>query len=634
MLTLLHCTLAEQPSAPRPVEAPLRELPWVKTNGINFLHTTDTHGWHGGHLQEAQYAADWGDYISFAHHLRKRADDDGSDLLLVDTGDRVEGNGLYDASNPKGKYTFDIFKEQMIDVITPGNHELYLSNTSRREYEEVLPDFKDSYLASNLDIYSPKDRKFVPFAPRYRKFTTKNQGIRVVAFGFMFNFHGNSNNTLVQPVQETVKEEWFQDAIRDHDVDLFLVAGHVPVRDSPEYDLIYKAIRHAQWDTPIVFFGGHTHIRDYRKYDKKAYGVESGRYMETLGFLSISGLSSGGKNAGDVVAEASPTYERRYIDNNLYSLHHHSATNASNFSTDLGRNVSAVIHHARSEMKLDHTFGCAPRDYWLNRAPYPSSDSLLSLLDKQVLPDTFNSTLKKPSIVITNSGAMRFDIFKGPFTTDTTFLVSPFTSGFRVLRDVPYSAASQVLQILNNEGPIALEDMVALAGGDERQHRLADLMPPSAPVGVHTLRRVAENESKALAQRFAGTKQVPLGDEGNKEKLSVPGYTTTDDAGSDGDDTVHQAIQFYDVPNCIGVDVGFSPTLSFSVEVDGSAEVKAQKPEKVDLVYNEFIQDWMLLALRYLGQNHEKGETEQALGGKTMTDVISEWVGASWECKK
>ena len=45
----------------------------------------------------AQYSADWGDYISFAHHLRQRADDDGSDLLVVDTGDRVEGNGLYDA---------------------------------------------------------------------------------------------------------------------------------------------------------------------------------------------------------------------------------------------------------------------------------------------------------------------------------------------------------------------------------------------------------------------------------------------------------------------------------------------------------------------------------------------------------
>lgn len=41
--------LAAQPSAPSPIAAPLRELPWAQ---LNFLHTTDTHGWHGGHLQE------------------------------------------------------------------------------------------------------------------------------------------------------------------------------------------------------------------------------------------------------------------------------------------------------------------------------------------------------------------------------------------------------------------------------------------------------------------------------------------------------------------------------------------------------------------------------------------------------
>jgi hypothetical protein len=38
-----------QPSAQLPVPAPLRELPWGQ---LNFLQTTDTHGWHAGHLQE------------------------------------------------------------------------------------------------------------------------------------------------------------------------------------------------------------------------------------------------------------------------------------------------------------------------------------------------------------------------------------------------------------------------------------------------------------------------------------------------------------------------------------------------------------------------------------------------------
>lgn len=42
-------THAAQPSAPQPIIAPLRDLQWGQ---LNFLHSTDIHGWHAGHLQE------------------------------------------------------------------------------------------------------------------------------------------------------------------------------------------------------------------------------------------------------------------------------------------------------------------------------------------------------------------------------------------------------------------------------------------------------------------------------------------------------------------------------------------------------------------------------------------------------
>ena len=134
-LSLLHAARCEQPSAPSPVSSPLRELPW---GDLNFLHTTDTHGWIAGHLGESEssYGADWGDYISFAEHLKKKAEQDGSDLLLIDTGDRIEGSGLYDASHPKGNFSREIFAEQDIDVICIGNHEL----VTRRILGLVDPD--------------------------------------------------------------------------------------------------------------------------------------------------------------------------------------------------------------------------------------------------------------------------------------------------------------------------------------------------------------------------------------------------------------------------------------------------------------------------------------------------------------
>ena len=63
----------------------------------------------------ASFSSDWGDYVSFAQHMRDKADADGSDFLLVDTGDRVKGNAIYDSSKPRGKlvgpcikYTWDL----------------------------------------------------------------------------------------------------------------------------------------------------------------------------------------------------------------------------------------------------------------------------------------------------------------------------------------------------------------------------------------------------------------------------------------------------------------------------------------------------------------------------------------------
>lgn len=43
------------------------ELRPIKLGKINFLHTTDTHGWLGSHLLQRDFNADWGDQIGRAH---------------------------------------------------------------------------------------------------------------------------------------------------------------------------------------------------------------------------------------------------------------------------------------------------------------------------------------------------------------------------------------------------------------------------------------------------------------------------------------------------------------------------------------------------------------------------------------
>jgi hypothetical protein len=558
------------------------------------------------------YSADWGDYISFAKHLHDKADAEGSDLLLIDTGDRIEGNAIYDSSKPRGKFTYEIAKEQHIDLICSGNHELYKKNSSDGEFYHTVPDFKGHYLASNLDIYNPETGKLQALAPRYKKFKTKNQGIRILAFGFIFDFTGNANNTVIQPVRDTVKEDWFQEAIRDKDLDLIIVFGHVDIR-SEEYATLFSTIRSAQWDTPIQFFGGHTHIRDYKKFDSKSVAFESGRYMETIGFMSIDGLSTGGTDEKPAIskdAKSKLTFSRRYMDNNLFSMHHHSGKDSDSFPTDHGLRVSAQIGSARKSLNLNERYGCAPQDYWVSRRPYPHNESIFSWLEEQVLPDSVAESKRskdgKKALVITNTGGVRFDIFKGAYTKDTTFLVSPFTSGMRYIKNVPFKAASRVLKLLNSEGPIL----------DAMQKESTYLQPPES-VAMQMRPEILSKERAQDSELYNHDShaQAPIGED--TEPL-IPGYTTKDDAGEDGDDTLHAPIQFYQIPNCIQASVNIDPS---------STE---DEPEKVDLLYNEFIEKWVLLALEYLGEKYEEGDTENYFENVSITEIMTEWVKRHW----
>ncbi|KAH8907914.1 hypothetical protein BR93DRAFT_926940 [Coniochaeta sp. PMI_546] len=599
---------AAQPGAASPVAAPMRDLQWGQ---LNFLHTTDTHGWHGGHLQESQYSADWGDYISFAHHMRKRADNEGRDLLLIDTGDRVEGNGLYDASDPKGKYYFDIYREQDVDIICTGNHELYQASTADGEHQRTVPNFKSSYIASNLDYIDPKSGDRIPMARRYKKFQTKNQKIDIVAFGFLFDFTGHANNTVVKPVRDTIKEEWFQQAIREKP-DLFVVIGHVGVR-MQELEDIYTAIRKQNWHTPIAFFGGHAHVRDAVSFDDKAFAMASGRYMETIGWMSVDGIAT--KAAAENKALSAVTFKRRYIDNNLLGLYHHSGLDRDSFTTEHGRNVTKMIARARKELNLDYTYGCAPRDLWMTRSPYPSEDSIYSWLEGQVLPDVVvnKERKEKARLGILNTGAIRFDIFKGPFTTDTTFIVSPFLSVLAFIPDVPYSVAKKVIGLLNNAGQILDAAAETLDGSGRLDSRFMAI-PEQFSITKSIIHKRVESSAASFEQSSGG--QKPLGDDDSSRKPAlVGGYTTVDDYGEDGDDAVHLPIDFYTVPNCVQAEINFP---------------SEGEPDTVDLVFLDFIQPWVLLALKFSGGDYSAKNVSLYTNG-SFTDLMAGWIKENWK---
>ena len=137
-----------------------------------------------------------------------------------------------------------------------------------------------------------------------------------------------------QPVDKLVKETWFQTVLREatSDVDLIVVTGHTPIRNTTgfEYDLVLAAIRQHLPTIPVQFFGGHSHIRDFRKYDQFAYGIESGRYLETIGWVNMDLKSF--------------KVGRRYIDNNVGSYRFHIGVDTKQeFDTQQGKTISELI---------------------------------------------------------------------------------------------------------------------------------------------------------------------------------------------------------------------------------------------------------------------------------------------------
>ncbi|KAF9494150.1 hypothetical protein BDN71DRAFT_1590561 [Pleurotus eryngii] len=179
-------------------------------------------------------------------------------------------------------------------------HELEVYANTLDTHTNFAPQLKGRCPTSNANttVADNKENAFsVPVGNRFAKFRTR-KGRRVTAFGVLFSFTSNVKNTTVQKVADMVKETWFLDAIREEPD--FLLA-----RD--DWPFVLEAIRAAHPTTPILILGGHSHIRDCVQMDGRSMALESGRFMETVGWLS---MKLPRHKSGDM------KFSRRYLDPN------------------------------------------------------------------------------------------------------------------------------------------------------------------------------------------------------------------------------------------------------------------------------------------------------------------------------
>lgn len=463
-------TLGTTPSTP---------LPW---NDWNFIASTDTHGWQAGHGtdDDGQYSADWADFAVFVAKMRKKAQELGKELFVVDSGDTHDGTSLSDGTSLDGKFTQPMMELVDYDVLTIGNHELYKSDVTKSVHDDFSPFWGIKYLTSNVYYVDPITYSTHPIGQKYR-FFTGSMGTRVLSYGFLFNFTMNSNASVVKTIQHEITQPWFTESLVNHEVDLLLLTGHDGIRGSDgklaqDWSDLVSAIRVHKPTTPIVIFGGHTHIRDFVLGGPNVYAMESGRYMETVGFVSLS------RNGSNI--------NRRYLDANKPTFNYHLGLPADNdigSNEEVGKEIRALIAQAETFTNYTVILGTAPQNYYLNRVPATDPSSLYYLLT-QKLAKLFQLPDSNPIFFVMNSGSQRTDIFKGPFTENDATSVSPFTNKLKVIRNIPYSSISQFPAALESLGFSRRDDsMPAQCAGLTYGYVTIDYLSPTLGNGDDTL---------------------------------------------------------------------------------------------------------------------------------------------------
>ncbi|KAK0267034.1 hypothetical protein LTR35_016611 [Friedmanniomyces endolithicus] len=624
-----------QPDAQNASYGPSRgPLAWGE---LNVIHTTDTHGWLEGHILEKNYGADWGDFVSFTKAMRNKADMYGVDMLIVDTGDLHDGAGLSDATSPNGVLSNPIFDNIDYDLLTIGNHELYVSSVAYEHFYNFSRVWGEKYLTSNVQILNQTSNEFQYIGRKYRYFTTPN-GLRIMAFGFLFDFTGNSNVSRVYPAATVVQQSWFKAAVAGYPdncetqvpIDIFVMLGHNPVRwnDSEStFQTYYNAIRTAQPNTPIQVFGGHSHIRDFAVYDEMTTALESGRYCETAGWFSMAGLKSSNYTGATLPAGvphptqhaissnrtndpnatnvgASLTYSRRYLDWNKVTFEYHAtgSQNASAFDYYKGLQVTKNITATRTELHLNQILGCAPQTWCISCAPYGSSENIYSgLVPEALVGGVVNaSRANNPRFLVVNSGGIRFDLVQGPFSIDDSYIVSPFADIFVYIPAVPYSVASQLLNLLNTNSAF---------NGKRKRDLSEDIHSRNLQTSDFSFEPIRRDDCQSPhPDQLLGKRAVASAIKRQSIALT-PGYTTTDDLGSDGDDTLHSHIANYvdSIPAFIGANASLTSSLT------------ATSP--VDLIFIDYIDSDVLPALALLGATYTMLDIQYYINSSFSTNT-------------
>jgi len=294
-------------------------------------------------------------------------------------------------------------------------------------------------------------------------------------------------------------------------------------------------------------------------------------------------------------------YSRRYLDWNRLTFEYHATNSqADTFDYHSGLRVTGDITDIRKKLDLTSLYGCAPDTYCMTCKAFNTPGNIFSLVEAALGATVINparSTIAR--YIIVNTGSIRFDLVKGPFTYDDSFIVSPFTDAFQYIPSVPYNLAKNVLNSING-APL----------NDKRSNDMFGSMPL-----VVERDSCIDPEISILADRSSSLKTRGIN---RRQTIVAPGYTTSDDFGTDGDDTPHSVIPSFRQPNYVAGNGSFPD--------DGTT------PDVVDVVFLDYFASTVVTILNKLGGKYTSADVGYYMDPSfTTQNYLPEYAKKFWQ---
>ncbi|KAH7828359.1 putative ser/Thr protein phosphatase family [Monocercomonoides exilis] len=435
---------------------------------FNIYHTNDVHGWVYGDKSTKGRDAYLADYQNLLDHKNSSLEQNEF-LFAFDSGDWTQGTGLSDSTPIPGEFIFELAKNMTIDVMTPGNHELYTEIGINHIIDNVSLSLGERYVSGN--VIRKADKK--PMGQKVRVLNVQSFG-KIAVFGFLFHFTAAADNVEVTAMADILKDsknKWVRDVLKDNELRFVICVAHMPPTPESPTDVnetknvleaMHTAIREErEGDLPVLFLGGHDH-KKHNVTENKDFLFESNYFFKNIGHITFSMPAIYNKATNEF-----SDIKFEYIETNVQKMQESVGIPPEKWETKRGKQLREATTAKYKELKLDEALGCSPKDYTPN-ASDKSDSTLYHLVVNQAYPSEkplTNPNSKNKFVYTLNNKSLRIGLTKGVFTYDDVISVDPFQNTFTALRNV---TGKQWHKLYNGE----VDSLTVQFNSDSREEQL------------------------------------------------------------------------------------------------------------------------------------------------------------------